>query len=61
MGARALKSTLIYERRREAGGVVVLIAGVVFAAIDEAVVRAGTCPVPCDQVRLSAKNRHSAA
>ena len=51
----------MYERRREAGGVVVLIAGVVFAAINEAVVRAGTYPVPCGQVRLSAKSKHSAA
>ena len=61
MGARALKSTLIYERRREAGGVVVLIAGVVPVAVDEAVVRARAGLVPCDQVWLSAKSRHSAA
>ena len=53
--------TLIHERRREAGGVVVLIAGAVPVAIDEAVVRACTGPVPCDQVWLSAKNRYSAA
>ena len=61
MGARALKLTLIYERRREAGGVVVLIAGTVPVAVDEAVVRAGAGPVPRDQVWLSAKSRHSAA
>ena len=61
MGARALKLTLIYERRREAGGVVVLIAGVVLVAVDEAVVRAGDGPVPCAQVFLSAKSRHIAA
>ena len=51
----------IQERRREARGVVVLIAGAVSVAIDEAVVRAGAGLVPCDQVWLSAKNRHSAA
>ena len=42
--------TLIYGRRREAGGVVVLITGAVPVAVDEAVVRAGASPVPCDQV-----------
>ena len=51
----------IQERRREARGVVVLIAGAVSVAIDEAVVRAGAGLVPCDQVWLSAKSRHSAA
>ena len=34
-------------------GVVVLIAGVVPVAVNEAVVRAGAGPVPCDQVWLS--------
>ena len=38
-----------------------LIAGAVPVAVDEAVVRAGAGPVPCDQVWLSAKSRHSAA
>ena len=38
-----------------------LIARVVPVAVDEAVVRAGTGPVPCGQVWLSAKSRHSAA
>ena len=47
-----MKSTLIYERRRDAGGVAVLIAGVVPVAIDEAVVQAGFGPVPCGQVWL---------
>ena len=60
-GARALKLTRIYERRRQAGGGVVLIAGVVPVAVNEAVVRAGAGPVPCDQVWLSAKSRNSAA
>ena len=60
-GARAFKLTLTHERRREVGGAVVLIARIVPVAIDEAVVRVGTCPVPCGQVQLSAKNRHSAA
>ena len=53
--------TLIYERRREARGVVVLIAGVVPVAVNEALVRASAGPVPCDQVWLSAKSRHSVA
>ena len=38
-----------------------LVAGVVPVAVDEAVVRAGAGPVPCGQVWLSAKSRHSAA
>ena len=38
-----------------------LIAGTVSLAVDEAVVRTGAGPVPCDQVWLSAKSRHSAA
>ena len=38
-----------------------LIAGAVPVVVDEAVVRAGAGPVPCDQVWLSAKSRHSAA
>ena len=41
--------------------VVVPIAGVVPVAFDETVMRVGTGPVPCDQVWLSAKSRHSAA
>ena len=47
VGAGEVKLTLIYERRREAGGVVVLIEGVVPVAIDKTVVRAGADPVPC--------------
>ena len=50
---------------RPVNEVVVLIAGVVPVAVDEAVVRAdaGPVPLPCDQVWLgaSAKSRHSAA
>ena len=54
-------NTQIYERRREVGEVAVLIVGAVPVAVDEAMVRAGAGPVPCDQVWLSAKSRHSAA
>ena len=38
-----------------------LIAGAVSVAVNEARVRAGVGPVPCDQVWFSAKSRHSAA
>ena len=40
---------------------VVLIGGVVPVTVNEAVVRAGAGPVPCGQIWLSAKSRHSAA
>ena len=46
---------------RPVNEVVVLIAGVVPVAVDEAVVRAGAGPLPCGQVWLSAKSWHSAA
>ena len=46
---------------RPVNEVVVLIAGVVPVAVDEAVVRAGAGPVPCGQVWLSAKSWHSVA
>ena len=52
-GPRIEIDTLIYEKRREAGGVGVLIAGVVPVAVDEALVRADASPVPCDQVWLT--------
>ena len=39
----------------------VLIAGVLPVLVDETVMQVGTGPVPCDQVWLSAKSRHSAA
>ena len=61
MGARALKLTLLYKRRREAGGVIALIAGVVPVAVDAAVVLVGAGPVPCGQVLHSAKSSHGAA
>ena len=38
-----------------------LIAGELVVALDDAVVWAGAGPVPCYQVWLSAKSRHSAA
>ena len=41
--------------------VVVPLGRAVPVVVDEAVVRAGVGPVPCDQVWLSAKSRHSAA
>ena len=38
-----------------------MIAGVVTVAVGEAVMRAGADLVPCGQMWLSAKSRHSAA
>ena len=41
--------------------VVVPLGRAVPVVVDEAVVRAGVGPVPCDQVWLSAKSRHHSA
>ena len=41
---------------RPVNEVVELIAGMVPVVVDEAVVRAGAGPVPCDQAWLSAKS-----
>ena len=41
--------------------VIVLIGGVMLVAVDETVMRAGAGHVPCGQVWLSVKRRHSAA
>ena len=46
---------------RPVNEVVVLIAGVMSVAVNEAVVQAGAGPVPYGQVWLGAKSRHSAA
>ena len=57
-GATAVEWAALMDLMDE---VVVLLGGEVPAAINEAAVRAGAGPIPCDQGWLCAKSRHSAA